>query len=75
LNHLFVTNGDSETIPIELLDVFDTDPGQKAAFYKLTPGLQRGYIIHISSANHSQTRVSQIEKYRNQILLGFGMHD
>jgi uncharacterized protein YdeI (YjbR/CyaY-like superfamily) len=49
--------------------------GRKAAFYKLTPGRQRGYIIHISSANHSQTRVSQIEKYRNQILLGFGMHD
>ncbi|MFZ9942882.1 MAG: YdeI/OmpD-associated family protein, partial [Bacteroidia bacterium] len=43
--------------------------------YKLTPGRQRGYIIHISSAKQTQTRISRIGKYRNQIIQGFGMHD
>ena len=69
------TNKNPEPIPTELLDAFEDDPALKNAFYKLTPGRQRGYIIHISSAKQSQTRMSRIGKYRNQILQGFGMHD
>lgn len=70
-----VTKKNPEPIPNELLDAFDDDPALKTAFYKLTPGRQRGYIIHISSAKQSQTRISRIGKYRNQILQGLGMHD
>ena len=70
-----VTKKNPEPIPTELLDAFEDDPALKTAFYKLTPGRQRGYIIHISSAKKSQTRTSRIGKYRNQILKGFGMND
>jgi uncharacterized protein YdeI (YjbR/CyaY-like superfamily) len=70
-----VTKKNPEPIPNELLDAFEEDPALKTAFYKLTPGRQRGYIIHISGAKQSQTRTSRIGKYRNQILQGFGMHD
>ena len=70
-----VTKKNPEPIPTELLDAFEDDPALKTAFYKLTPGRQRGYIIHISSAKQSQTRMSRIGKYRNQIILGFGMQD
>ena len=70
-----VTKKNPEPIPNELLNAFEDDPALKTAFYKLTPGRQRGYIIHISSAKKSQTRTSRIGKYRNQILKGFGMND
>jgi uncharacterized protein YdeI (YjbR/CyaY-like superfamily) len=73
--HKVVTKKNPEPIPNELLDAFDDDPALKTAFYKLTPGRQGGYIIHISSAKQSQTRISRIGKYRNQIIQGFGMHD
>ena len=35
-----------EPIPNELLEAFEQDPAFKKAFYALTAGRQRGYIIH-----------------------------
>ncbi|MGR6088040.1 MAG: YdeI/OmpD-associated family protein [Arcticibacter sp.] len=70
-----VTKQNPEPIPTELLDAFEDDPALKTAFFKLTPGRQRGYIIHISSAKQSQTRMSRIERYKHLILEGIGIND
>lgn len=64
-----------EPWPEELLSAFAEDPGFEAAFRALTPGRQRGYVLHFSSAKQSATRSSRIEKHRNAIFHGKGMHD
>ena len=50
-------------------------PALKAAFYELTPGRQRGYLLYFSSAKQSKTREARIEKYTKQILRGKGLDD
>ena len=47
----------------------------KEAFEALTPGRQRGYHLYFSSAKQSKTRIDRIEKYRQRILDGVGIHD
>lgn len=47
----------------------------KTAFYKLTPGRQRAYLLYFSSAKQSQTREARIEKYAPKILEGKGLED
>lgn len=64
-----------EPIPDELLEVFEDDPAFKQAFYALTPGRQRGYIIHFSQPKQTQTRTARIEKYKKQIFDGVGLND
>jgi uncharacterized protein YdeI (YjbR/CyaY-like superfamily) len=64
-----------EPLPQELLQAFEDEPAYKKAFYALTPGRQRGYIIHFSQPKQAQTRIARIEKYKAQILTGIGLHD
>lgn len=47
----------------------------KKAFYALTPGRQRGYLLYFSSAKQSKTRIARIEKYIKHILNGKGLDD
>ncbi len=47
----------------------------KEAFYALTPGRQRGYLLHFSSAKQSRTREARIEKCMARILDGKGLDD
>ncbi len=47
----------------------------KKAFYALTPGRQRGYLLYFSTAKQSTTRESRIEKYKQHILDGKGIDD
>jgi uncharacterized protein YdeI (YjbR/CyaY-like superfamily) len=47
----------------------------KTAFYALTPGRQRGYLLHFSQPKQSKTRESRIEKSIPQILIGKGVND
>ena len=61
--------------PQELLDSFARDPKFRQAFSALTPGRQRGYVLHIGDAKKSSTRVARIEKHREKILAGKGLHD
>lgn len=61
--------------PDELVDRFDEDPAFRIAFDQLTPGRQRGYLLHFSAAKQPQTRVQRIEKFRHHILHGKGLHD
>lgn len=62
-------------VPEELQVRLDEDPVFKTAFEALTPGRQRGYILHFSAPKQSKTRESRIEKYRQQILGGKGLND
>ncbi len=62
-------------VPAELQAAFKEDPPFEEAFYTLTPGRQRGYIIFFSQAKQSQTRLNRIDKYRSHILAGLGMQD
>lgn len=64
-----------EPIPNELLEAFRSEPAFKKAFYALTPGRQRGYIIYFSQPKQAQTRMNRIEKYKQQILDGVGLND
>lgn len=47
----------------------------KKAFYALTPGRQRGYLLHFSQAKQAKTRESRIEKNISKILKGKGLED
>ena len=62
-------------VPDELLASFAELPSFKNAFYSLTPGRQRAYILFFSSAKQTQTRTGRIEKYMPKILKGKGMND
>ncbi len=64
-----------EPIPDELAAMFKKKPALKKAFEALTPGRQRAYILHFSSAKQSTTRVSRIEKCIARIMEGKGMND
>ena len=64
-----------EPIPDELLEAFEQDSAFKKAFFALTSGRQRGYIIHFSQPKQSQTRIGRIEKYKEQIFKGIGLND
>lgn len=64
-----------EPVPEELLQAFDEDPAFKKAFFALTPGRQRGYIIHFSQPKQTTTRMGRIEKNKQRILDGVGFHD
>ena len=50
-------------------------PGLKTAFEQLTPGRQRAYLLHFSSAKQAKTREARIEKCLPQILAGKGLDD
>ena len=62
-------------MPIEFKNVLEATPALKKAFYALTPGRQRGYLLHFSSAKQSKTREARIEKCMPQILKGKGLED
>ena len=64
-----------EPIPEELERKFEEDPILRSAFEALTPGRQRGYILHFSQPRKSETRMNRIEKYISNIINGEGMHD
>ena len=62
-------------IPEEFQNELNTFPALKIAFDALTPGRQRAYLFYFSSAKQSKTRVSRIEKYKQNILEGKGLDD
>jgi uncharacterized protein YdeI (YjbR/CyaY-like superfamily) len=63
------------TVPAELEKKFKASAALKTAFYALTPGRQRAYILHFSAPKQSATRISRIEKCTPQILKGKGLND
>jgi uncharacterized protein YdeI (YjbR/CyaY-like superfamily) len=53
----------------------EENPGLSDAFYALTPGRQRGYLLFFSAPKQSATRLARVEKYTKQILAGKGLND
>jgi uncharacterized protein YdeI (YjbR/CyaY-like superfamily) len=62
-------------IPEEFQRALNDMPELKDAFYSLTPGRQRGYLLYFSSAKQMKTRETRIEKYLQHILDGKGLDD
>jgi len=63
------------TLPEELERKFVEIKGLKEAFYALTPGRRRAYVLQISAAKQPKTREARIEKYAPRILQGLGLID
>lgn len=62
-------------MPDELKQAFENNSDFETAFYNLTPGRQRGYLLYFSQAKQSKTRESRIEKSIPKIFYGKGMND
>jgi len=62
-------------MPEEFQRTLDESPELRRAFEGLTPGRQRGYLLHFSQPKQSKTRASRIEKYTQKILNGKGLND
>ena len=62
-------------VPEEFTTKLDENPALKTAFHALTPGRQRGYLLHFAAAKQSKTREARIQKYTQQILDGKGLDD
>lgn len=62
-------------VPSELEESFAENSDLQHAFYGLTPGRQRAYLLHFAEAKQSATRKARIEKYTQRILNGKGILD
>jgi uncharacterized protein YdeI (YjbR/CyaY-like superfamily) len=61
--------------PLEFESRLAASAKLRAAFAKLTPGRQRGYIFHFSQPKLSATRAARVEKHIPRILEGLGLDD
>jgi len=62
-------------MPEELAQALKQMPELKMAFQSLTPGRQRGYLLHFAGAKQAKTREARIEKHVERILAGKGLDD
>lgn len=62
-------------MPEEFQAKLDADERLNNAFYTLTPGRQRAYLLYFFSAKQSATREARIEKYHSKIIDGKGLDD
>lgn len=62
-------------MPEEFKRALKEMPDLKKAFHALTPGRQRGYLLHFAAAKQSKTREARIEKNVERILAGMGLDD
>jgi len=69
------TAKDALELPAELVARFADVDGLEEAFMGLTPGRQRGFVLHIDGAKQSATRSARVEKHLDRILAGRGIHD
>ena len=66
---------DDIVYPDELVAKLDDDLELSEAFQALTPGRRRGYALYFGQPKQSSTRTGRIEKFRDRILAGKGLHD
>jgi uncharacterized protein YdeI (YjbR/CyaY-like superfamily) len=62
-------------IPDEFHRLLIDEPELKRAFYTLTPGRQRGYLLYFSAPKQAKTRDTRIAKHLQKILEGKGLED
>lgn len=63
------------SMPPEFAAALQASPALEKAFEALTPGRQRGYLLHFSSAAQSATREARIARNAPRILAGKGLKD
>jgi uncharacterized protein YdeI (YjbR/CyaY-like superfamily) len=61
--------------PEEFQKRLDDDPELAEAFHALTPGRQKGYLLHFGAAKQSATRTARVQKHAPRILKGLGLDD
>ncbi|HTY93723.1 MAG TPA: YdeI/OmpD-associated family protein [Steroidobacteraceae bacterium] len=62
-------------VPAEFQARLDDDPALSDAFRALTPGRQRGYLLHFAAAKREQTRAARVARHVPRILAGRGLDD
>ena len=62
-------------VPEEFQKRLNNDPKLAEAFHALTPGRQRGYLLHFAGAKQSATRTARVKKHAPRILKGLGLDD
>lgn len=62
-------------VPEEFKKRLDDDLKLTEAFHALTPGRQKGYLLHFAGAKQSATRSTRVEKHAPRILKGLGLDD
>jgi len=62
-------------VPEEFRQRLDDDAELAEAFRALTPGRQKGYLLHFAAAKQSATRAARVEKHAPRILKGLGLND
>jgi uncharacterized protein YdeI (YjbR/CyaY-like superfamily) len=50
-------------VPEEFQQRLDDDPKLAEAFHALTPGRQKGYLLHFAGAKQAATRAARVEKH------------
>jgi uncharacterized protein YdeI (YjbR/CyaY-like superfamily) len=60
-------------VPLELINILESNPKLNDAFFALSQGRQNGYIFYFKSAKKSETRIARIEKHIPDILRGKGI--
>jgi uncharacterized protein YdeI (YjbR/CyaY-like superfamily) len=62
-------------VPEEFQRRLDDDPRLAKAFHSLTPGRQKGYLLHFAAAKQAATRAARVKKHAPRILKGLGLDD
>jgi uncharacterized protein YdeI (YjbR/CyaY-like superfamily) len=62
-------------MPVELSTRLDDDPEFAEAFHALTPGRQKGYLLHFAGAKQAATRAARVQKHAPRIKKGLGLDD
>lgn len=65
-------NTQAPDLPEELVEALDADVELAEAFYALTPGRQKSYVINLNGAKKAETRMARIAKFRDKIIAGKG---
>jgi uncharacterized protein YdeI (YjbR/CyaY-like superfamily) len=62
-------------VPAEFQERLNNDPELAEAFHALTPGRQKGYLLHFAGAKQPATRAARVKKHTPRILRGMGLDD
>ena len=62
-------------VPEEFQKCLLVDAKLAQAFHALTPGRQKGYLLHFAGAKQSVTRAARVKKHVPRILEGMGLDD
>jgi uncharacterized protein YdeI (YjbR/CyaY-like superfamily) len=60
---------------IVVAQALEGDDLLREAWEGLTPGRRRGYLLHITSSKNPETQQQRLERHKERIVAGKGMHD